>query len=112
MLSPIKSSESTSKIIDAIRELTDDTVYANFDGIITVSMNGKNIIEDETLRVVLQYDGTNYGSISIFWEDYGYKNYKSMGLHGIMSTQFQEVQKINNRNILVINDNYNVSITY
>lgn len=112
MLNPLKSSESTSEIINTIRELTNDTIYATFDGIITVSMNGKNIIEDETIRVALQYDGTNYGSISIFWENYGYKNYKSMGLHGIMSTQYQEVQRINNRNILVINDNYIVSIIY
>lgn len=112
MLSMKKSSDSTHVTINVIRDITSNTTYAKFEGIVTVEMNGVTIIDEETIEITLTYDGSNYTSIGIFWEDYDYKDYKEKGLHGLMSTQYQEVKQTGYRDFTIFNNNYTVKIGY
>lgn len=112
MLHPHKSAKSTAVILDVIRELTGDTTYASFEGIVSASINGELKIDGERLDVSLTNSRPNYALIDVIWEDGGYKNYRDMGLYGRMSTQWQEAEKIAPRTFRVIGDTYHLDIQY
>lgn len=112
MLDLIKSSESTAVVIGVIKELDDNTSYAKFNGVITATVKGKRVIDKEEIPVLLIYNAPNYAFIDILWEDGGYKNYKSMGLYGRMSTQYQEVKKSGIRFFTLKNKDYTIDIMY
>lgn len=111
MLSFDKSVRSTKIIIDMIRELSGDTNFVMFDATVSASINGKQKIDKEIIRVHLTNSRPNYASIDIMWEDYGYKNYRDMGLYGHMTTQYQEVIKINQTKLRIIDKNYQIEIS-
>ena len=54
----------------------------------------------------------NYATINIMWEDYGYKNYRNMGLYGSMNTKWQEVKMTGDNTFTIYGDNYEINITY
>jgi uncharacterized lipoprotein len=69
---------------------------------VTAIVKGRKVITDETIKVQFSIDfNRNIATIFIFWEDYGYKRYKSMGLYGMMDTQWQGVEKIDDKTIVV-----------
>ncbi|AXH61197.1 MULTISPECIES: hypothetical protein [Providencia] len=112
MLDLIKRGESTAVILSVIRDLTGEATFAIFDGIVTVTVQGKKIIDEEEIQIQLTYSPPNYAVIDILWEICGYKNYKDMGLHGRMSTQYQQAKKSGLRRLTLINDNYTIDIMY
>lgn len=112
MLHPHKSATGTALILEIIRELTDDTNYVAFQGIISAEINGDLKIDGEKIEVHLTNSRPNYALIDVIWEDYGYKNYKDMGLFGRMSTQWQEVQMVEPRAFKVISDTYQLIVQY
>ncbi|MGC4734041.1 hypothetical protein [Providencia hangzhouensis] len=112
MLDLIKRGESTAVILEVIRNLTGEVAYARFDGVVTATVQGKEIIHEEEIQILLTYNAPNYAYIDIIWEDYGYKNYKDMGLFGRMSTQYQQVKKSGARCFTLISDNYTIDIMY
>lgn len=112
MLHPHKSAKSTALILEIIRELTDDTNYVAFKGIVSATINGDLKIDSEQIEVHLTNSRPNYALIDVIWEEHGYKNYKDMGLFGRMSTQWQEVQRVEPRTFKVISDTYHLVIQY
>ena len=112
MLDNNKSTDSTHVTINVIRDITKDTTYAKFEGIVSVTMKGEKIIDEEAIEITLTYDGSNYTSIGIFWEDYGHKDFREKGLHGQLSTQYQEVKKTGYKSFTIYNENYNIEIAY
>ncbi len=112
MLHPHKSSESTAVILKVIRELTDDTTYAVFEGSVSATINGQLKINAEPLKVHLTNSRPNYALIDVMWEDSGYENYRDMGLYGRMSTQWQEVRMVAPRTFRVSGDTYQLDIQY
>jgi hypothetical protein len=112
MLHPLKSSKSTAVILDVIRELTGDTNYASFEGTVSATIDGKPKIDGERINVQLTNSRPNYALIDVMWEDYGYDNYRDLGLFGRMSTQWQEAEKVAARTFRVVGDNYCLDIEY
>ena len=106
------SINSTSVILDVIDDLTGERVYSNFEGIVTATVKGTVEIEKDTIKVLLTNDRTNYATIDIMWEDYGYKKFEKLGLYGRMSTQWQKVEKTGERAFTVFSDTYEIEITY
>jgi hypothetical protein len=106
--------KDTSLVIAVIREITGDTDarYVNFDATVSATVGGVDVITEEPVSVALVYDGTNYADISVFWEDHGYKNYRQMGLFGIMKTQYQSVIRTGDREVRVVDPKYFVTIGY
>jgi hypothetical protein len=106
--------KDTPLVMTVIREITgeNDARYASFDATVSAAVGGVELIAEERIRVALVYDGTNYANISVFWEDYGYKNYGQMGLFGIMKTQYQSVIRTGVREIRVVDPKYSVTIRY
>ena len=111
-LSLIKSSDSTIVILNVIRELTGDTTYAEFDATVSAKINGEKKIDGETIRIYLTNSRPNFALIDIVWEDFGYRNYKDMGLFGRMSTQWQEVKKIKAKTFRVFGGSYEIDVDY
>lgn len=112
MLDLLTSSNSTQVIYKVIRELTGDIDYVDFEATISATINGEIKIENEIIKVLLTNSRPNYALIDIMWEDYGYKNYKDMGLFGHMSTQWQEVKMTGNNAFTIYSDTYEIEIKY
>ncbi|KUZ93883.1 hypothetical protein [Burkholderia ubonensis] len=106
--------KDTPLVMTVIREITgeSDARFASFDATVSAAVGGVDVITDELIRVALVYDGTNYADISVFWEDHGYRNYRQMGLFGIMKTQYQSVIRTGVREIRVVDEKYSVTIRY
>ncbi|WP_219953064.1 hypothetical protein [Dickeya zeae] len=112
MLDSKKSALSTSVIINVIKEITGDTNYTDFIGIITATVNGKLKINQEKIQVYLTNSRPNYALIDIIWEEGGYRNYKDLGLFGRMSTQWQCVIKSKDRTFSIISETYKIDVEY
>ncbi|MBI6949456.1 hypothetical protein [Pseudomonas koreensis] len=108
----LKSSESTSVIISAIREITGDTNHAYFTGTVSAKINGRSRITSEKITVHLTNSRPNFATIDIMWEDCGYKNYREMGLYGRMTTQWYEASSISDRSISLFNESIEIEIYY
>lgn len=112
MASAHNSSKSAAVLIDVIRELSGSTRYASTEATVSATIDGKLKIDSDIIRVILVNGDPNFAQIDIFWEDYGYKNYKDMGLFGRMNTQYQSVEKVAGRVFRITGDNYQIDIGY
>lgn len=106
------SSKSTQIIFTALKNLTGDTTFASFTGIVSAKVNGKLKIDKEEITVQLTNHRPNFAFIDVHWEDCGYKNYKEMGLYGRMSTEWNEVKSTSDRSFKVLSDAYEIEIHY
>lgn len=106
------SSESTQVIYKVMKFLTKDTNFANFTGVITATVNNEVIIDREEIQVHLTNNRPNYASIDIFWEESGHSNYKSLGLFGRMSTQYQLVKENKKRTFTIYSNLYLIDVEY
>lgn len=113
MLSFDKSVSSTEVIINVMRQLREfgDVGFVQFEGAVSATINGKVKVNNETIRVDLTNDH-NHATIYIYWEDYGFKSYKDMGLFGSMNTEFQEVKQTGKRTFSIFGESYLVDVTY
>ncbi|QCY14989.1 MULTISPECIES: hypothetical protein [Pseudomonas] len=108
----LTSSNSTSVVLSAIRDLTDDTDTATFNGVVSAKINGSLKIDREEITVQLINSRPNYAIIDIHWEDCGYKNYKDMGLYGRMTTQWNEVKKSSATSFTLYGETYEIVVNY
>lgn len=106
------STNSTGVIFSALRTLTGDTDFANFTGVVSAKVNGKLKIDKEEITVQLTNSRPNFAIIDVHWEDFGYKNYKEMGLFGRMTTEWNEVKSTSARSFKVFSDTYEIEICY
>jgi len=112
MLDLIESSGSTQVIFSVLRELTGNTDFVNFIGVITAKVNGKIQIDEDEIKVLLTNNYPNFAIIDIIWEEYGYKNYKQMGLFGRMTTEWQKVKKTGPKKFTIYSDTYEITVNY
>ena len=114
-LSTEENVEGIATVRKAIKYLTNDS---NRDTVthectITATVNGELLIDSEIMKCnfIIDYDGAR---VSVFWEDYGYKNYKKLGLFGQMSTQWQPIKEYDNNSFTVTDaeDSYLLTIEY
>ncbi|EMJ4071449.1 hypothetical protein ISH43_09770 [Pseudomonas aeruginosa] len=108
----LTSSNSTSVVFSALRQLTGDTSYASFAGVVSAKVNGVLKIDKEEITVQLTNSRPNFAIIDIHWEDCGYKNYKEMGLFGRMTTEWNDVKSTSARSFSVFSDSYEIEICY
>ena len=108
------SSESTYALNDLIGAMTGKRETGYYTGMATVSadVNGSTVVDHQDIEVAVTFDGTNYATINVFWEDHGFKSYKKLGLYGQMSTQYQEVYFVPPRGLKVSSDSYVIRFQY
>lgn len=109
MRNELKSFEAIRK---AIRYTTGENGnVAMFTAVVSAIVGGKSIISEDTIKVhlAIHYDKSE---VSVFWEDYGYKNYKNMGLYGLMNSDYQDFIDIGLNKFQVVGDRYTVVINY
>ncbi len=58
------------------------------------------------------YNRPNFATIDIHWEDWGYKNYKDMGLYGRMNTEWNRVKSTSARSFEVLGGSYRIEVCY
>ena len=112
MLDSQTSYKSTAVVYDVHEELTKESTYLKFTGIVTAKINGNVKIDQDEIIVVILKSIPNYATIHVMWEDCGYKHYKDMGLFGEMTTEWQKVEKTGNRTFTIFSETYEVAITY
>lgn len=96
----------------AIRHTTGENGRAAmFPGVITATVRGSTVIEEEVIKVSLTVHH-NRVDVGIFWEEHGYKNYKSMGLFGLMNSDYQDFVDTGNNTFKIVGDTYEISINY
>jgi len=90
--------EGIEAVRKAIRALTGDNNAKNVSQscIVSAETGGKTIIESESIGCQFSI-GHNDATINVFWEDYGYKGYKQLGLYGQMNTKWQIVKSTDGR---------------
>ncbi len=109
-----RSSESTYAVNDLICAMTGHRDTGYYSGMATVSadVNGSTVVDHQDIEVIVKFDGTNYSTINIYWEEHGYKNYRALGLYGQMSTQYQEVFFVPPRGLKIQGSPYVVRFQY
>ena len=99
----------------AIYEITGDSSRNKADGefIVTDEVAGKVIIDREPIKcyMVLQHDSAE---LQVYWEDYGYKAYKQLGLFGQMNSKWQPIEKLTDGSFSVtdMQGSYTLTIEY
>ncbi|WP_146750271.1 hypothetical protein [Pseudomonas sp. RIT411] len=111
-LDQLTSSISTQVVISAIREITNDTSFASFVGVVSAEVGGVQKIYRQKIDVQLTYNRPNHAIINILWEDCGYKNYKSMGLYGMMTTEWNEVVSTSARSFKILGGTFEIEVCY
>ena len=108
------SSESTYAVNDLIGAMTGKRDTGYYIGMATVSadVNGTTVVDHQDIEVTVTFDGTNFATINIFWEEHGFKNYNGLGLYGQMSTQYQDVEFVPPRGLKVGSDSYVIRFQY
>lgn len=114
MLDIIAAGEGTEAVKEAIWELNGYRNHRAADAIVVVSawVKGRQVIEKENIRAGFQFDGTNYATIYIYWEEYGHENYRDMGLYGSVKTQYNIVKKAGPRSLAIHDPNYQITIEF
>ncbi len=110
----MSANSSTQVIKEAIYAINGHREWNSANAVATVSarVRRQNIIQSEQIKVQFDFDGTNYAKISIFWEDYGFANYRELGLYGVTKSQFAEVEKSGERSMTITDSSYMVEIQY
>ena len=114
MLSEKKQGEGYALLKEIIHEITDDrnttTVHGDF--FVEASVDGTSVLSG-TVRCHFGIDHHN-GRISVYWEEAGFPNYKTAGLFGQMSTNYQELKRLNGGVLRIIGTSpeYIVHINY
>lgn len=115
MLSLIKQGDgdlSVKNVISYIRNATHQ-VIAIRECIVTAVVNNVVVVDSDVIRCQFQIE-TNFSVIYIYWEEYGYKNYRQLGLYGQMRTDYQLI-KLRGPKTLCITDElgaYEITIRY
>lgn len=114
MKSASSSSESTYAVNDLIGAMTGHRDTGYYCGMATVSadVDGATVIDHQDIEVAVTFDGTNYASICIFWEEHGFKNYRAIGLYGQMSTQYQDAHFVPPRGLKLLGQAYVIRFQY
>ncbi len=103
--------ESSQVIIDIAKEMSGDSRFASFAGEVTAIVNDAVVVNQEYIDIRLN-NNPNFSTIDIMWEDFGYKNYKSMGLFGRMTTQYQRVEKTDESQFTIIDTKFKIVVNY
>ena len=94
--------DSTHYLAELIKTLSNDrnSSYYKGDFYITATVDGVGKINNDLVEceLVIQYDSVK---ISIYWEEYGYRNYREMGLYGVVSSKYREITQLSDKSFSV-----------
>ncbi len=105
----------TLTVRDAVRTLTGDNNRSSAEAMcsITAKVRGKVIVNSDIVncQFVVHHDSAD---VNIFWEDYGYKKYKELGLYGQMNSKWQMIDEVDDRSFSVSDalGSYEIRIEY
>ncbi len=69
-------------------------------------------MDSSVIKVLLIFDGTNYAKINIFWEDYGYADFRDVGLYGEMNTGWTRVKRTGLKSFQIYCPDYKIDVAY
>ncbi|MCK9619121.1 MAG: hypothetical protein M0R47_01150 [Methylobacter sp.] len=101
----MNSVESTYYLSELVKKLSQDRNAGSYSGEFTVSAvaNGKEKISREPIgcQLTINHDSVD---VSVFWEDYGYKGFRDMGLYGRTNSKFFSVNELSSNSFEIINN--------
>lgn len=112
MLPAHKAIKGCYLMVDFVKELAGNlnaqTVQGKF--VVSAKVNDELIVDRDKIECIftIQFDSVE---ISVYWEESGYKNYRRLGLYGLMSTKWQEVKRRKNK-LYVMGSNYKIRIEF
>ena len=81
--------------------------------LITAVVNGETVISEKRIQLYISIDHSMESDyIRICWEDYGYENYRDMGLYGEMAPKFQPCIDLGQQTFKIQDDHYEIYINY
>lgn len=87
--------------------------YEGHDAIVTAKVSGSTVVDGATIKVSFHDSPPDPAKIYIFWEDYGFSNYKALGLYGTANAHYDTISYVKNEKSVLITDksrNYEISI--
>jgi hypothetical protein len=94
MLSSDEQVDGNRLMLKLIKELAgnNNALVASGKFVISAKVRGELIIDDELFecQFTKKLDTVN---MSVYWEEGGYRNYKALGLFGLMETNWQKVRR-------------------
>ncbi len=110
MLPSRKASDGMLAAFEAILTVTADrtATFAKATLLVSAKINDTLVINEESFEVIIQKE-RDCVSVSIYWEEGGYKAYKNLGLFGKMNTKFQETS-MKSGFLYLYGDNYKIRI--
>lgn len=114
MRSSLEMQESISAVRRVLRRATAPKNRRWFKGIAEVSATVKDrlLIDRELVNVDLTHDGHNRCVVDIYWEESGYKQFRTMGLYGRMSTDFQLMEFIVPCGLKIVDEKYTIQLQF
>lgn len=101
----MSSVESMYYLSELIKELSQDRNAGSYFGKFTISavVNGKEKISRESVgcQLTIKHDSVD---VSVYWEDYGYKGFRDMGLYGRTNSEFFSVNELSSNSFEIINN--------
>lgn len=91
---------------ELIKDLSDDRNATSYRGdfIITAVVNGvEKVTEDRIGCMFIKHH--DHVEIDVMWEDCGYKNYRDMGVYGLMRSQYFTIENITNSTFKLLDNN-------
>ena len=114
MLDIMTAGEGTEAVKEAIGELNGHRNRNAAEAVVVVSawVKDRQVIDKHNIKAGFTFDGTNYATIHIYWEECGYKNYRDMGLYGSIKTQYNIVKQAGPRSLAIHDPNYKIMIEF
>ncbi|HCM0916304.1 TPA: hypothetical protein N2817_004515 [Vibrio parahaemolyticus] len=91
---------------EKIKTLSDDRNASSYKGgfYITAQVGGKTKVSNEYIECML-VKHHDRADVSVFWEDHGFKNYRDMGLFGLMNSNYFSINILSDTSFELEDDN-------
>lgn len=98
---------------ELIKNISDDYNATSYRGdfIITAVVNGSEKISNDKINCMF-IKHHDHVEINVMWESCGYKNYRDMGLYGLMRSQFFTIRNITNSSFQLLDNNGSYELTF
>ncbi|MBF9001903.1 hypothetical protein [Vibrio nitrifigilis] len=100
-------------LYELIKDLSDDRNATSYRGYfyITAVVNGNTKVVADSIdcMFIKHFD---HVEVDVMWEDCGYKNYRDMGVYGLMRSQYFTIKNITDNSFQLLDSNGSYELTF
>ncbi|PKH56544.1 hypothetical protein CXF83_15130 [Shewanella sp. Choline-02u-19] len=96
-----------------IKDLSDDRNATSYRGFFTITavVNGTEKVSADRIDCMF-IKHHDHVEVDVMWEDCGYKNYRDMGIYGLMRSQYFSIKNIYKNSFQLLDNNGSYELTF